>query len=385
MQADVLLNLAKRRPTTTTSVLAVLGTRAPPLARQHAADIVQTIQEAKIAYETQSAAQPSGDIDAATSSLVPLPNAPTQSGTMPARMTRQAARISAMQAPPPKPDLEKWLDVWADTSKGQASQPAVATPASGLFGNSLKATKRVSQAPGKKKTAVSSMFGASLGGARGVKDASPGFADVMSDIFSQFTTREIKVSASTVSGSQGVKQKPTTLQPETVPFVPAESRSTIAESEVPTATSAPGVNASPKKPKDEIVAVKKKKQRKRDRAISAATASATGATGVSGAAELNSKKVKVEPGDASTAPKPKEKKAKKELGEIPVFDYTTAPNLLDNPDSASRGADGEKKKRKKRKDKQKSDGPNGTIETPRFGKTPRDLSQPKQGNKSGTF
>jgi exosome complex exonuclease RRP6 len=97
----------------------------------------------------------------------------------------------------------------------------------------------------------------------------------------------------------------------------------------------------------------------------------------------------------STSSKPKEKKnPKKRTADVPDFDYSTAPNLLDNPRS---GVKDQGKKKKKEKKERK--GMFLTIPScPRrarltslelkgadFGPAPKEKSNMRAGNKSGTF
>lgn len=88
--------------------------------------------------------------------------------------------------------------------------------------------------------------------------------------------------------------------------------------------------------------------------------------------------------------------------DIPAFDYASQPNLLDQPHSVMAQDNAKRRKRSSRKQGLQVSPPTasyglgriayrhrsgaGIVEVPTFGARPaRDLSQPKQGNKSGTF
>jgi hypothetical protein len=95
------------------------------------------------------------------------------------------------------------------------------------------------------------------------------------------------------------------------------------------------------------------------------------------------------PGRGTQGHKDKESKTKKRTAEIPSFDYSTAPNLLDNPRSGVK--DQGRKKKKERKQ------PKGEFFSCRekelmldfsgadFGPAPKEKSNMRAGNKSGQF
>jgi exosome complex exonuclease RRP6 len=98
----------------------------------------------------------------------------------------------------------------------------------------------------------------------------------------------------------------------------------------------------------------------------------------------------------STSSKPKEKNnPKKRTADVPDFDYSTAPNLLDNPRS---GVKDQGKKKKKEKKERKGMFLTIIPSCPRrarlislelkgadFGPAPKEKSNMRAGNKSGTF
>lgn len=320
---------------------------------------------------------------------------------------------------------------------------------SGLFGSAIKFSqpKHASGYITASKSGQSALFGVTLDRASNQKSSSaalnlrerelsPGFLKVMESMRMDLHPKSMTSGSSEGDGKMG-------LNPETVPFIPSNQRKTTATSSLEVRGKRPlgltsesahpqsgqkassstayaptsGITStlikemSPQKSSksgtvDEgVVQVKKsKKQKKRERASTTDRAGddsdskkaklGTDGDGEFGAAtppaqavipsvELLNTVIVGEGGNAnkSTASKNKKKKVKPE--DIPAFDYASQPNLLDQPHSVI-AQDDAKKKKKKFKEARPSGA--GIVEVPTFGARPaRDLSQPKQGNKSGTF
>ena len=88
----------------------------------------------------------------------------------------------------------------------------------------------------------------------------------------------------------------------------------------------------------------------------------------------------------------KESRTKKRTAEIPTFDYSTAPNLLDNPRSGVKDQ-GRKKKKERKQPKGESSSFYGKeskelmidFSGADFGPAPKEKSNMRAGNKSGQF
>ncbi|KAL7419844.1 exosome nuclease subunit [Cryptotrichosporon argae] len=255
------------------------------------------------------------------------------------------------------------VDAWAAVGR----QPVQAT--SSLFG------KTVANQP--KAKLVSAMFGQTLevGLARKGRRGSPGFDAVRAAVHDDIVPKPVQVNEAPADAvdAPGV-HKP---EPETVAFVPSKSKAKAKAKEPPAAQSAPpsppAVKAEASQTQlakklvpdaDGIVSVKKKSKKKASAsAVASAAAGAPAETARGKADEALAKRVK------------KEKKDKIRPEDIPAFDYAAEGNVLDQ--TQVERAPPKKKAKKARKTVVDMSGG--------FGKAPSDPSQPKAGNKSGTY
>ncbi|WVQ71034.1 hypothetical protein IAR50_000559 [Cryptococcus sp. DSM 104548] len=339
--------------------------------------------------------------------------------------SRQRTAVPAVPAVPSAPTDAAAGNMWNYGQQSTPSRPVVkAQPKSGLFGSTIQSapTFTPSPSPGfntNKAKPASGLFGKTLPRApaarakpasgsstpgTGQRELSPGFLKVMDEMRVEMAPKQILKRGEGEAGSG-------TLRPESVPFVPAGQRKAAPASGAVSSSAKPAPVPAPQKaapsatgpaskpaasaPDDGVVQVKKSKkqpQKKRE---------ASGGFDSDG-----SKKTKLNNGDgastsatatpdisppgtpAAAAKSEKAKGKKKERvkpEDIPDFDYSIEPNLLDQPQSASNGADAKKKKKKNVKQAPKPGGFTG-VEIPTFGARPaRDMSQPKGGNKTGTF
>jgi hypothetical protein len=278
-------------------------------------------------------------------------------------------------------------DVWADfTSTAPSADIAAAaantskpTPKSSLFGSTF--SKKVSSpAPipstSRPKGKSSGLFGKTISKP---KEPSPSYEDVSSRIFRDLvpakrsvveeppvetaaSATEASSLATSISTQVPIPQQAGSAFDQTAPIV--ESSSDLPEP------------SPPKRPKtEEVVQVKKSSKSK-------AGAAKSGSTSSSGWGMQGHKEGK---------DKARESKTKKRTAEVPEFDYSTAPNLLDNPRS---GIKDQGKKKKKEKKERKGMSSHFLSLRKRlmvdfsgadFGPAPKEKSNMRAGNKSGQF
>lgn len=371
---QALIQLSHLRPKNAAVLTRTLVQQSPE-AKARTDEIASVIRSAAAAFAAQARS---------TSGTVVVSTTTVSSATTPL----QGRLVSSVKKPAPV------ADVWSHVSAGPSdSNPR--RPSSSLFGSSLS-RKAFSLAPSNAQSASSSLFGNALGprpgqnSRRSSRRASPGFAAVQSSIFSTLAgkgkvTTEVEGSGSTF---------PT---PETVPFVPAANRKNAISdpSHISRSTAAEGRKAevevseagAPKAAADSdvVVSVKKKKTKK-------------------------TKKKSSSPGDAEhpsaadgvKSEKQPAKKQKVNVEDIPAFSYDNVANLLDEP---AKAATNQRKPRKTAKHAKQGDSKKRTgefrsgfdgkqwqiaddapgIDTSAFRRPAPDATQPKSGNRSGTF
>lgn len=236
------------------------------------------------------------------------------------------------------------------------------------------------------------------------------FADVQKGIFADIAPAP-RVNEDVEMESE-VEQKVNELPAvETVPFVPPTARSTTAPA-FATSSKKPDVEKVNKEKKvskpiedetpETVVVKKSKKAKKREREALAAEAQIDGAEASSPRPSAPESTGNAGPSVAEgpTTSEPLTKKQKKEkkaranieAKDIPEFDYSAVPNLLDNPKEATAS----RAKGKKKKEKSTPGASNElclrliadhvvAITGSTFGKATQDKSQPKAGNLSKTF
>lgn len=228
-------------------------------------------------------------------------------------------------------------DVWADfTSTAPTTETTTTTkpaPKSSLFGSTIsKKTSTSSPAPSvKPKGKNSALFGKTITTKKNT-EASSSYGDVLGRIFMDLepTKRPVVDNAEAItpapvdistSSKVSIPQTSITAFDQTAPIV--ESKSDLPKP------------SPPKRPKTEdVVQVKKKTSKSKEKKpeVKRGTGSIAGSS---------------EPGWGMSGYKGKESKTKKRSAEVPEFDYSTAPNVLDNPRSGVK--DQGKKKKKERK------------------------------------
>lgn len=369
--------------------------------------------------------------------------------------------------------------LFPQTTSAPAAAPKRSTT-SKLFGSAVSSTPKAKAvpAPALKRKAASALFGATKKPAAATspkaksRAESSTFDDIMQGIAADMASKAPVVAATEV------KERNKLPEPETVPFVPAAQRSTLATAEMTfgskreeEANSETSSNSSPEDavqaedgkaaanvtPRNEkgrprkvaepesstdTAAVKKSGKEKEADGTESAEEQAESKSKESTATEVaefveateaaltkglkvrkldepeivtvkkatkKSKKRAAEApidsttriGDLEAAPESaaaaKPKKRKTAAEDIPDFDYSSVPNLLDDPKAAT--AEPSKKSKKNKTDKKvKKDKPPGELASPMsmielmiaisgttFGRIPQDMSQPKGGNRSKTF
>lgn len=450
--------LRAARPNLVQRILAV----RPMLAAQRAGEVVQVIQDAIDEYEAQgSLTHPPPGESTEQSTLVSNGNAAGGPSTPSAKL------VESTSERPPAGDVSQFSDdLW-----GRFAHTATRV-SSKLFGQTISSKASPSTSPSVATKALSSLFAkaalsrsAIAGGsaatsenpAKNGKEVSPGFESVLQGIKDDLAPTRNGVTqgaeSTTEKGDDAANRKNTLPKSETVPYIPANARSTVQSGASASASDAPGStshsDSAPaqqevKRPKkDDVVQVKRKQGKKRDRAItngdvvgdvegkkpriegvvpaeaspSVAVPSELSPTGLASTSADSplaaSPLASGSGGSGKISKKGKQKKVRAE--DIPVFDYSQEGNLLDNS-AAARKVEPDVKGKGKKKDK-KPKAPGGisewktlashrfcpgyvfllfpgpradevtvAIETPKFGKrAAKDMSQPKAGNKSGTF
>nr|XP_019049128.1 hypothetical protein I302_02909 [Kwoniella bestiolae CBS 10118]OCF28058.1 hypothetical protein I302_02909 [Kwoniella bestiolae CBS 10118] len=390
MPQDILKNLSLLRGTAPILIKQAINPARAPIAASRVEEIGEIIKQAKIEWQANQIEE--------SQKAAALEEA--------ARVKKEGIIQKQQQkkidfAPVPIPD------VW-DAITVPAPSASKSNKTSGLFGSTIKSSSSSSTLASSSKVvnssilASSGLFGQTIVQGKGRKprnqrrnkELSPGFENVQNSIHGELQSAGKVVDLGEV------------IKPEQVAYVPPTERSTVitngngktstsedkSHGVVPSTTvSAPA--SVPIKKEEGIVQVKKSRKPKRERGVSSSLPSSSAGAIASG----NGKKVKLDSspivngngeGEKSTNTKvakvKKEKKKAIKPEEIPEFDYSSMPNLLDQPNSAM--SEGSKDKKKRRKDKKSGGGGIGAIEAPTFGaRAARDMSQPKGGNKSGTF
>ncbi|KAK6905601.1 hypothetical protein I203_106431 [Kwoniella mangroviensis CBS 8507] len=402
MPQDILKNLALLRGTAPILIKQAINPDRAPIAAARLEEIGQIIKQAKAEWQANQ-----------------LEESQKAAGLEEAARIKKQGIIQKQQQKmlesQPKPIPDVWDAITVPGPSATTSSSTKSSKNSGLFGSTIKSSSSSSTStPSSSKVVNSSKLTSSLFGStivqqgkgrkprntnRKNKELSPGFENVQNSIHGEL---------------QSTKQAVELLVPEQVPYVPPTERganmnekvngnsstTTISKTEdkedIATGAQPVPIPVHSKKEEGGIVQVKKSRKPKRERGASSSLPSTSGVGSTNGTENvIGGKKVKLDTTTDTSTPNgngeqviksKKEKKTKKVIkpDEIPDFDYSSMPNILDQPDSAM-GKEG-KEKKKKRKDKKGGNGGIGAIEAPTFGaRAARDMSQPKGGNKSGTF
>ncbi|WVQ85309.1 hypothetical protein IAT38_007474 [Cryptococcus sp. DSM 104549] len=428
---DVLrvLSLPHCRSATVIRQVVGRGDRAP-LGAAHIDEIIPRVLAARSAYKKAEAAKPKPEekeeVTTAKAKGAIVQSAVGSKSTEPPAFPAISALVESTESSVP--------DCWDFVAAPVSVRPA---PKSGLFGSTIKSSRASSPSSVAAKPAkASSLFGQTLGkGKKGKQPAgesaklsaksrkekalSPGFQAVQMSIHGELESKAVAAVKVASEDEKVDLGEPVKLEPETVPFVPAGARTTTksaparASSLKPAASPAPAVESDAPSKKaskadtteEGVVQVKKSKKQKK-RALTTSTASAEDMSGKKLRLDEQGSSAPSPSAAASPAPntrpsspavsepsegkgkkkekeKGKKKKSKVAASDIPEFDYTNQPNLLDAPQLAT-GVLGKKDKKKKKEQRPKPSGA-GMIEVPRFGKPAKDMSQPKAGNKTANF
>lgn len=239
-------------------------------------------------------------------------------------------------------------DVWADfTSTSMPEKPitSAATPKSSLFGSTISSKskpKSSSSSIARPKGKKSALFGSTIS-ARSSKAASPSYEEVSSRIFQDLVPSKETLSK-VAAADEPVEAKPTMPQPlaissshlQSIPSSDAFDQTAISQEIDSSELHEP---SPPKRPKTEEIVQVKKSSKSKPKSKST----------VDQAESSISKRVET-PGSNWGSLKPT-LKTKKRTADVPEFDYSTAPNLLDNPKSGIKDQDKKKKKKEKKERK----------------------------------
>ncbi|WRT64045.1 uncharacterized protein IL334_000973 [Kwoniella shivajii] len=415
MPQDTLKNLSLLRGTAPILIKQAINPDRAPLAAARMNEITDVIKQAKaewVSNQVQLAKQAEEELQSKANQ-------------------KQKKPTKTVFDPKPVPDVWDAITIFPNS----ATKLDSVTPQkskSGLFGSTIKSKPLTTSSSSSSAIANSDKLGSSLFGQtlqyqsgkgrkprnkpaqRGNKELSPGFDNVQNTIHEELQPIQKTDLA-------------TPIIPEQVPYIPSKSRTTnLPVDESPSISSHNPTDQEPvsltpadhsqlkaeagsekkKKKEDGIVQVKKTRKPKRERGASSSIPSTDGKGKkvkldtppespqslnqdqhhTENEVEIGTSIVKADNEKGKEKKPRKDKKAKLKVEEIPEFDYSSMPNLLDQPSASSKDASSvtnAKDKKKKKKDKK---GGIGAIETPVFGpKAARDLSQPKGGNKSGTF
>jgi hypothetical protein len=206
------------------------------------------------------------------------------------------------------------------SSKTTTPKPA----GSSLFGKTLTSRTVATTIP-TPPAGTSSLFGKTI--IKSIPNVAEGSKSNFHDVLKGINDSIAPVKAVPPPSPVAQPKKNTLPEVETVPFIPTASRSTL-----PSSPPAPPPKPLEKeKPRDAIVQVKKSKGK------SKAAPPPTSVNGVETETPAPAKKAK----KTKSTPKVAE-------GEIAEFDYSTAPNLLDNPHSGVEADRGKKKSRNRK-------------------------------------
>jgi hypothetical protein len=282
-------------------------------------------------------------------------------------------------------------DVWDDLISNSdpiatTSVPTKPPAKSSLFGSTIASSKKQF---GLKATTPkgknSALFGKTIS-SKASKAPSSTYEDVTSRIFRDLIPAAKPQAVESKLG-EASKPKPLAISSsskESIPVPPVRGFDTVDED--PEASADLPEPSPPKRPKmDEVVQVKKKSSKpKAVSKIKPETAAVQSSQSETPTAETTSAKSKSK----------ESSKSKKRSAEVPEFDYSKAPNLLDNPKSGIK--DQGKKKKKERKERKgmshidvgvghENDADVVEFTGADFGPAPKEKSNMRAGNKSGTF
>ncbi|CAK9781419.1 hypothetical protein CC85DRAFT_325791 [Cutaneotrichosporon oleaginosum] len=388
--------LAQTPPTRPEVLARVLGKQAPALLPQ--VDEILGVIAAGIRDYEEASKRPDKGISAsgleaqsslpssATHSIVQKPSGLTSVST-----AAKKAEASKLVPAPKRLKPHTTVDVWADLIGGKQAVQKTA-PTSVLFGATLQTQASPASSPASASAPSSSLFGRTLDKApkaallRNKRGQSPGFASVQSTIHSALQKSPPELPAiNPAVPTQGV-------EPETVAFVPAEERKITKADETSTSASiGKSKSKSTSKGKSGATAAVGGDAPAKSAPKGGPTVDADGVVAVRKQKKSRKDKVKVEshsgPETAEGSPAP-EKKAKKKIKaeDIPAFDYAAEGNLLDQPTSSSADKTAKRgKKKEKPKAKKAGAGAAASSKTSGNRRPLSNPSEPKSGNKSGTF
>lgn len=285
---------------------AVLGTRAPAIA-DRAGEIFEVITRAREEFKRS---QTDAEQTSTPSLSIPI----------------SASATTALSVPQSTAPID---DVWADLTTKPAAK-------SSLFGSTIRSKATPTQLASSGKT--SGLFGPSTIRAS-FRPESAVFDDVRRKVHEALAPAlPTSNTSEQIARDTAAKPAPTSqhLSADSSSFNAISVDDDATETTKSVATPAEEGPSPPKRAKrDEIVQVKKKAKKARH---------VIDATSLPTSSESSSAPSSVK-GQAMTPKKASKKQAAS--GAIPEFDYTKAPNLLDNPKSGSIDAGKKKKKEKK--------------------------------------
>jgi hypothetical protein len=359
MPPDQLKLVATRHFNNASQIETALQARAP-VAASRAKEILETITKARKDYKNKSAS---------FTAVTPTSSAPSTSTS--SEVITTVTNVD---------------DVWADFTSTAPSTESIAKPApkpkSSLFGSTFS-KKPSAPAPtaSRPKGKSSGLFGSTISSKK-TKETSPTYEDIASRVLGDLIPAKRPIIESAEASAEATTQQPLAISASSQSTIPPslsgqpQSSSSGAAFDQTAPVAEPESDlpepSPPKRPKtEEVVQVKKSsKPQHRSKPKQDRRRSSSPSWGMKGH-------------------KDKESKTKERTAEVPTFDYSTAPNLLDNPRSGVK--DQGRKKKKERKQ------PKGEFYSCRekelmvdfsgadFGPAPKEKSNMRAGNKSGQF
>jgi hypothetical protein len=356
MPPDQLKLVATRHFNNASQIEVALQVRAP-VAASRAKEILETITKARKDYKKKSAS---------FTAVTPTSSAPATSSS------------SGVITPVTVTNVD---DVWADLTSTAPSTEPIPKPApkSSLFGSTFsKKTPAPAPRVARPKGKNSGLFGSTISSKK-QKETSPTYEDITSRILGDLIPAKRPV----IETVETTMPQPLAISVSSQSTIPPPLAEQPQSSGAAFDQTAPAVEpesdlpepSPPKRPKtEEVVQVKKSSKSKhtlkpkQDRRRSSS------------------------PSWGMKGHKDKESKTMKRTAEIPTFDYSTAPNLLDNPRSGVKDQ-GRKKKKERKQPKGESSSCYGKeskelmldFSGADFGPAPKEKSNMRAGNKSGQF
>lgn len=377
MPGQVLKLIANRNYSSADDLARCNLVHRAPVIKHRAKELFEVIRKAREDFQTAKTTR---------SATLEQPGAPQTVSTASNGLESSVPPVATNSTPVPSME-----DVWGDV----AAKPTAKS--SSLFGSTIAsgsgANSKSSRPSVKGKS--SGLFGKTISTSTSKKSKAESFDSVKQSIFDDLLPPVVSRPVTNIQEQEPAavpQAKPDSSSSTWVvngsKSQPIEiDHSSSSRSTLPTSMPEVHEPSPPKRMKrDEIVQVKKRSKKSKDTTTSSSIVATSSSDNVNLGTSMEIKKEK-----------PSKKRAAG--AEIPEFDYTKAPNLLDNPKSGIKDAG--KKKRKEKKERKGKPlftliwlvwfGKDCELTFPSeltgadFGPAPKEKSNMRSGNKSGTF